>query len=200
MSSLINQPVDKQKEQEQKQRKKEEEKQIKKDEEKQKKEREKKVEKIIRRIKDIDEEMSPLYYTEYESEKGSMTLPQRRKLYNKILKYYNEYSDLKKELTQKEFKELEESYPEIESFAIIKRDYIVAERDLIKQLETRKTIPEYKTKEQVEALSKDELESILIAFNVLTDEGLIYANVPPTDTKGRKDIRWAYNAYNRKFN
>ena len=41
--------------------------------------------------------------------------------------------------------------------------------------------------------------SWLIAFNVLTDEGLIYANVPPTDTKGRKDIRWAYNAYNRKF-
>ena len=70
---------------------------------------------------------------------------------------------------------------------------------MIKQLETKKTIPEYKTKEQVEALSKDELESILIAFNVLTDEGLIYANVPPTDTKGRKDIRWAYNAYNRKF-
>ena len=171
-----------------------------KEREKDKKDRQKEVEKIITKIKDIDEEISPLYYTQYESEKGSMTVLQRTKLYDKIIKLYNKYSDLKKELSQGEFRQLEQSYPEIESFATIKRDYIVAERELIKQLEKKKTIPEYKTKEEVEALSKAEVRDLLIAFNVLTDEGLIYANVPPTDTKGRKDIRWAYNAYNRKFN
>jgi hypothetical protein len=129
-----------------------------------------------------------------------MTVLQRTKLYDKIIKLYNKYSDLKKELSQGEFRQLEQSYPEIESFATIKRDYIVAERELIKQLEKKKTIPEYKTKEEVEALSKAEVRDLLIAFNVLIDGFLIYANVPPTDTKGRKDIRWAYNAYNRKFN
>jgi hypothetical protein len=167
---------------------------------KDKKDRQKEVEKIITKIKDIDEEISPLYYTQYESEKGSMTISQRTKLYDKILRLYNKYSDLKKELSQGEFRELEKSYPEIESFATIKRDYIVAEKELIKQLEKKKTIPEYKTKEEVEALSKQEVKDLLIAFNVLIDGSLIYANVPPTDTKGRKDIRWAYNAFNRKFN
>ena len=174
---------------------------VEKEKEKEKQEEIKKVRKELMeqvriKISDIDDEISYLYLTEYESNKGTMTSKKRTALYNKILKLYNSYLFEKKKISQNEFIGLEKDNPEWEIFQQIKNDYLDTELQKIKQMET---IPEYKTKEEVEALSKTELREILTAFNVLTSEGLIYDNVPPTDTKGRKDIRWAYNAYNRKY-
>lgn len=150
------------------------------------------------KIMDIDEKISELYLTKYANDKGIMTAKQRLALYDKIVKLYKDYFIWKGKITPNEFAGIVQQ--EWEIFDIIKRDYIDTELDEIKKIEETKTIPEYKSKEEVEALSKVKLANFLINVGVLTDEGLIYDNVPPTDTKGRKDIRWAYNAYKRKFN
>ena len=163
------------------------------------------IRKIVDKIKTIDEKIGELYLeNEREEIRDAMTISQRIKLYDKILKLYNTYSDTKRMMSQYEYNYVSDANPEWEIFKRIKDNYLSKERDIIKKLEEekskKKTIPEYKTKEEVEALSKQEVKDLLIAFNVLIDGSLIYANVPPTDTKGRKDIRWAYNAFNRKFN
>ena len=187
---------------------------IQKEKEKQQKEkREAERQAITNKIKDLDEEISDLYLeNEREEIRDAMTISQRTKLYEKILKVYNKYLDTKKYLSAFEYKFIFDKNPEWEIFDRINNDYIKVELKLIekqkkkeeKKKEAKKTIPEYTTKEEVEALSKDELRKFLIAFNVITDEGLIYANVPPPvkkgeEAKGRQDIRWAYNAYNRKY-
>jgi hypothetical protein len=155
------------------------------------------MENVKSKINDLEEEISPLYLTEFSSNKDTMRIVQRQRLYVKISKLYNSYLFEKKKISQNEYYSIEQ--PEWEMFKRIKDEYLDTELKEIEKMETKKTIPEYKTKEEVEALSKTELREILTAFNVLTDEGLIYSNVPPTTTTGRKDIRWAYNVYNRKY-
>jgi hypothetical protein len=156
--------------------------------------RQKEIQSFVDKIKKIDEEISPLYLTEYASDKDSMTSSQREKLYNKILKLYNTYSDTKRLMSEYEYKYVLEANPEWEIFKRIKQEYLGNEREAIKQLkeEEKKPKKEY-TKEEVDSWSFSKVKSFLREKGFLTSEALI----GPKKGVDPDDVRFAYNAYQR---
>jgi hypothetical protein len=162
--------------------------------EKRVKTRQKEIQSFVNKIKKIDEEISPLYLTEYASDKDSMTSSQREKLYNKILKLYNSYSDTKRSMSDYEYKYVLEANPEWEIFKTIKQEYLGNEREAIKQLkeEEKKPKKEY-TKEEVDSWSFSKVKSFLTEKGYLTDDALR----APKKGVDPDDVRFAYNAYSR---
>ena len=165
-------------------------------EEKQKQEEIKKVRKELMEevrieISKIDDEISPLYLTEYESNKGTMTSKKRIALYNKILKLYNSYLYQKKKITQNEYIGLEQTNPEWEIFPRIKQEYLNTELKEIEKMESKKSLKEY-TREELDAMSMKEIEKLLI----YTEDGSILAPIRGETSQQDRDI---YNAWNRKY-
>ena len=162
--------------------------------EKRVKTRQKEIQSFVNKIKKIDEEISPLYLTEYASDKDSMTSSQREKLYNKILKLYNTYSDTKRSMSEYEYKYVLEANPEWEIFKRIKEEYLGNEREAIKQLkeEEKKPKKEY-TKEEVDSWSFSKVKSFLTEKGYRTAEGLI----GPRKGVDPDDVRFAFNAHQR---
>ena len=158
------------------------------------KRRQKEIQSFVNKIKKIDEEISPLYLTEYASDKDSMTSSQREKLYNKILKLYNSYSDTKRSMSEYEYKYVLEANPEWEIFKTIKQEYLGNEREAIKQLkeEEKKPKKEY-TKEEVDSWSFSKVKSFLREKGYLTADGLR----GPKKGVDPDDVRFAYNAHSR---
>jgi hypothetical protein len=184
------------------------EKEVKKKEEEEKKKRvekrKKEIEKIVNQIKNIDEEISPLYLTQYASDRDSMTSKERIKLYDKILKLYNIYSDIKnKQMSKYEYGYLLEKYPEWEIFKRIKDDYLGKETNAIRELQQLEKaaeeaakaaaqVREY-SKEEVDSWSFSKVKSFLREKGFLTSDGLI----GPKKGVDPDDVRFAYNAHQR---
>jgi uncharacterized protein with von Willebrand factor type A (vWA) domain len=171
-------------------------------------------------INDLEEEISDLWLRKFQGE--SLTISERDRLYDKIYKLYTKAILEKKKLTDKDYKQLYKTNPEWEIFDRVKKEYLDIEAKALaadkkvrdeeaiqkakekskskaKTKESKETSREW-TKDEIEAMTKGQLKQFLTDVGVLTDEGLIYANVPPTNTTGPKDIRYAYNAYKRKYN
>ena len=141
-------------------------KKLEKEKEKQEKEervaiRQAQIDKIVNKIKELDEEIGALYLeNEREEIRDAMTISQRDKLYAKILKIYNSYLFEKKKLSTYEYTYLLERNPEWEIFDRIKQNYISAEKELIKQL---KEIEAY-TDEQLDVMTAKQLQKLVDTF------------------------------------
>jgi hypothetical protein len=122
--------------------------------------------------------------------------------YDEIIDYYKK---IKKQLNNLidlyniNKKDLDDDYKvDVKDFISTNTEQLKELKQNLDKFKSKKTIPEYKNKADVDELSVSSLEQFLIDTGVIVGNELIYSNVPPTDTKGRKDIRWAYNAYMRK--
>ena len=146
------------------------------------------------KIQKIDEDISDLYLTEYASNKGSYTLKQRIKLYDKIVRLYTAYQDEKKKLSQYEYNYLLEANPEWEIFSTIKAEYLSNEKELIKQLKKQEEeTPKEYTKEEIDTWSLDKIRKFLTKKGFRNDTNII----APKKGKDPDDVRFAYNAYQR---
>ena len=149
-------------------------------------ERENFINEIADKIRDLEEDLSKLYLTEWESEIKYNPKPIKRKaLYNKILKIYEKFINTKKKISQKEYNNIFKTNPEWELFDRVKTEYIDIEPDRIKKLEKKYT------KEELDAMSIDEIEKLLIK---LPNGSILTAQLAGTD-----EYREIYNAWNRKM-
>jgi trichohyalin len=109
-----------------------------------------------------------------------------KRTYNELLAMYNQDKEVLKDVAYAS--QIKNIIKEMSDKIDKQKQLISIEKELQKQISY--------TKEDVEKLSKVELEKILINGGVLTNEGLLYNNVP----KGPNTIRFAFNAFNRKYN
>jgi hypothetical protein len=162
-------------------------------------------------INDLEEEISQLWLTEYESNKDSYTISQRDRLYDKIYKLYTKFILEKNKLSKNEFDGiLATTEPEWEIFDRVKKEYLDIEAKALaadKKARDEEAIQKAKekskskaktkepsrewTKDEIKDLSIKELEQILRDSGVLEGKVIDYSKVP----EGQNYIRWAYNAY-----
>jgi hypothetical protein len=164
-----------------------------------KEKRKEEIKKIALKINELEEEITPLYLTEYESYKDSMTINQRTKLYDKILKLYNKFIIEKQKLSQKEYEGLQgQQHPEWEMFKRIKDEYLNKEGKNIDKLKIEEsraaTSVRIYTRAELDAMSIKDIEKLLIYSD---DGSTIMAPEKGITSQQDRDI---YNAWNRKMN
>jgi hypothetical protein len=128
-----------------------------------------------------------------------MTINQRTKLYDKILKLYNKFIIEKQKLSQKEYEGLQgQQHPEWEMFKRIKDEYLNKEGKNIDKLKIEEsraaTSVRIYTRAELDAMSIKDIEKLLIYSD---DGSTIMAPEKGITSQQDRDI---YNAWNRKMN